>query len=169
MPIWTLETPPKSYDKIAKKAVATERGWEDARTREILVQISNLADRAGQANILGVGFDKAAYVRSGAVKVIVRYNEKVNVTAGANLNLSWTGINGDFRGYALAQLGVTEVVFDVDVAAAPLVLFNEAGTLFVSAQTIVGTIVDAAGTTPLASELVISAPIAAAAGTRIVV
>jgi len=168
MPIWTLENPPQSYEKIAKKAVATERGWEDARTGEILVQISNLVDRAGQANILSVSFDKAAYVRSGAVKVIVRYNEKVNVTAGANLNLSWTGINGDFRGYALAQSNVAEVVFDVDVAAAPLVLFNEAGTLFMSAQTIVGTIVDANGVTQLASQLVISAPIALAAGTRVV-
>ena len=169
MPIWTLEIPPKSYEKIARKAVATERGWEDARTGEILVQISNLADRAGQANIFHVSFDKASYIRSALVKVVVRYNEKVNVTAGANLNLSWTGINGDFRAYALAQSNVSEVVFDVDIASNPLTLFNEAGTLFLSAQTIVGTIVDAAGATPPASELAISAPMSAGAGTRVVV
>jgi hypothetical protein len=168
MSIWTTEVQPKSLTKIHRKAVATNRGWEDSVTSEILVAIPMLATHAGQANIVSVLFDKASYVQGEAVKVTVRYNEKVNVAAGANLNLSWTGINGDFKAYALVQTGVGEAVFDKDIAGNPLVLFTEAGTLFVSAQSIVGTIVDTNdGIT--ASEVAISAPVALAAGTRVVI
>jgi len=167
MPIWTTETQPKSLTKIERKAIATDRGWEDSATSEILIAIPQLATLAGQANIVSVSFDKAAYVRGEAVAITVRYNEKVNVAAGANLNLSWTGTNGDFRAYAAVQSEVGEVVFNKDVAGNPLVLFTEAGTLFVSAQTIVGTIKDSNNGTTV-SEKAISAPIATAAGTRVV-
>lgn len=157
MPIWTKEIPPQSYTKIGRKAVATDRGWEDARTGEILVAIPQLAVVAGQANIFSVLFDKAAYAQGDAINVVVRYNEKVNVTAGATLTVSWSGVSGNFVVTALQQSAVTEVVFS---GTAPV----EAGNLSIAAQTIVGTIVDVSEA-GMASELAISSDKAAGAGT----
>jgi len=160
MSIWTKEVQPQSLTKIQRKAVATERGWEDLETSEILVAIPELATLAGQANVVSALFDKAAYVQADVIQVAVRYNEKVNVTAGATLLVSWSGLGGDFVLTALAQTEVGEVVFGGVVP-------SEAGTLSIAAQTIVGTIKDSNnGTTD--SEKAVSAPIALAAGTRVV-
>jgi hypothetical protein len=160
MSIWTKEVQPKSLTKIQRKAVATNRGWEDSVTGEILIAIQRLAEKAGQANIVSVLFDQAAYEQDDALQVVVRYNEKVNVTAGATLQVSWSGVSGNFAATALAQTAVSEVVFAATVPA-------EAGNLSLAAQSVVGTVKDSNdGTTD--SEVAISAPIAAAAGSKVV-
>jgi hypothetical protein len=158
---WSRETPPNWRVKNGNKApVATERGWEDPDSGELLVAISNLATKAEEANILEVGFGADAYEQSDPLTVVVRFNEKVNVTAGATLVVTSTGVSGNVTLTAAAQTEVNEVVFSGTVP-------GEAATLSIAAQSVVGTIVDAAKVAS-ASDKSISAEIAAAAGTRVV-
>lgn len=156
MPIWTKETPPKSFSKIGKSAVSTDKGWKDSNTNEILVAIPKLATIAGEANIVSVTFAASEYSQEDALIIKVKYNEYVNVSAGAALQVSWSGVSGNFAAVAAEQLSVAEVQFAAAVPA-------EAGELSIAEQSIVGTIVDSNdGIT--ASELQISLDLAAAAG-----
>jgi hypothetical protein len=167
MPIWTLDTPPKSYTKIGKNAVATESGWEDSETGEVLVAIRQLATVAGEANVIGASFAALQYAQGEALKVVVRFNEKVNVTAGATLLITWSANPLGITAYAAGQLNVSEVAFDKDSMGSPLLVPMEAGELSLAAQTISGTVKDASdGLTD--SNLSVSADVALAAGTRVV-
>lgn len=156
MPLWTKDVPPKSQVKIGKNAVSTNKGWKDPKNKEVLVAISNLAEKAGEANILSVKFDKSAYEREDAISIIVQYNEYVDVTAGAKITVSWSGVSGNFDVVALEQEKVFDVVFSGLVP-------DEEGILSLVTQSIDGNIVDNNdGVT--ASELLISADNAAGAG-----
>lgn len=169
MPLWTLENPPKFMEKTSKEGVATARGWENAKSKqkELIVAIPSLAVKAGEANVLAGSFGQLSYVQGAPLSVAIRYNERVNVTAGAAIVVSWSGLSGNITLYAAAQLGVNDVVFDLDAMAVPAVVPAEAGVLSLAAQSIVGVIVDANdNVTP--SDLAISAAAAAAAGTRTV-
>ena len=160
---WSRETPPNWRVKNGNKApVATERGWEDPDSGELLVAISNLATKAEEANILEVGFGADAYEQSDPLTVVVRFNEKVNVTAGATLVVTSTTptVTSDVTLTALQQDNVNEVVFSGTVPGEPT-------TLSIAAQDVVGTIKDAAKD-ETESEKPIKEEIAAAAGTRVV-
>lgn len=160
---WSRDTPPNWRVKNGNKApVATERGWEDPDSGEILVAISNLATKAGKADILEVGFGATAYVQGAPLTVVVRFNEKVNVTAGATLVVTSTTptVTSDVTLTALQQDNVNEVVFSGTVPSEPT-------TLSIAPQDVVGTIKDAAKD-ETESEKVIKEGIAFAAGTRVV-
>lgn len=157
---WSRETPPNWRVKNGNKApVATERGWEDPDSGELLVAISNLATKAEEANILEVGFGADAYEQSDTLTVVVRFSEKVNVTAGATLVVDSTG-SSNITLTAAAQTEVNEVVFSGTVP-------SESATLSIAAQDVVGTIVDAAKVAS-ESDKEIKGEIASAAGTRVV-
>jgi hypothetical protein len=158
MPLWTLEKPPTWREKEELESVGTNRGWEDPKghLHEVLVAIPNLASRAAEANVLSAKFEQAAYLQGDALKVVVRYSEYVNVSAGATLIASWDGPFGNITLTAAAQSAVNEVAFDGVVPA-------EAGNLSIAAQSVVGTVLDANdGVTP--SELTIVPDVALAAG-----
>lgn len=161
---WSLNNPPGWF----KTAVATKRGWEHPVTKEVLVAIRGLATKAGGADVMGVSFVDKTPVQGEALSVIVRFNEKVSVTVGASIEVSWTGISGNITLNAAAQTNVHEVVFNKQANnSTQEVVPSEAGTLSVAAQTISGTIVDAG--TVVASNKAISAPVALAASSYVVV
>lgn len=167
MALWSLNTPPKFKNPKGKPCVATKRGWEDPDTGEVLVAISSLTLKAGAADILEVTFDAASYARTDAVSVTVRFNERVDVTAGAAIEISWSGVAGNFFAHALAQTNVHEVVFNKDPGLVSNALVpNEAGDLSVAAQSVSGTINDAG--TLITSNNAVSLAAAAAAGTIVV-
>lgn len=160
MPIWTDDKPPQYVGKIHREAVATDKGWEDKTTHEVYVAIPQLATKAGSANILSVLFDKAAYLEGDAAKVIVRYNEYVNLSAGASLIVNWSGVSGNITALAAAGTKLNDVLFTFTVP-------SEAGSLSLAAQSLIGSIVDNNdGVT--ASQVAIDAPTALAAGTIVV-
>ena len=167
MPLWTLDNPPAFKNPKGKDLVATSRGWEDPDTGEVLVAISDLTTKAGAADILEVLFVDQTPVQGEAISVKVRFNERVDVTVGAALEVSWSGVSGNFYVNAAAQSNVNEVIFDKQADnTTPQVVPSEAGELSIAAQTISGTVKDAG--TAVDSNLAISAPIAAAAGTLVV-
>ena len=161
---WSLNSAPKH----APNAVATQKGWEDPDTGEVLVAIRQLSTKAGGADIVSVTVTNLAALAQGSnLAVRVKYNEKVTVTVGATIVVKWTGVGGDITLYAAAQTGVSTVVFNkqndnTTQATVPA----EAGTLSIEAQTLSGTIVDAAG--GATSSKVLSAPQATAAGSKVV-
>ena len=164
MPIWTLDKPP-SYKK---DAVATERGWEDPNTGELLIAIRTLADKAGSADVDAVFFDALTYAPGDPIALHVRFNERVNALAGVSVLVSSTGASASIQLFAAAQLGVQEVVFDKQLdLTTPAVVPAESATLSVAAQSLVfgaGSIADALGDRPYVN-LPISAAAAAEAGT----
>ena len=153
MPLWTKDSPPTFF----KDAVQTEEGWVNPVTGEILVAISELTDKAGPSDVLTTRFQHSSYVQGQALKVFVHFNEKVDVTAGATIEVSWDGLSGNITLTALAQTGVYDVAFDGVVP-------SEAGTLSIAAQSVLGTLVDNDG--GAAANLAISIAAAASAGTR---
>lgn len=160
MPLWTLNNPPT----FKTDAVATEKGWEHPDTGEVLVAIGTLTTKAGAADVLSVRFMDLTLAQGDDLAVEVRLNEKVDVTAGATLVVSWDGMSGDVTLHALAQTNTNVVVFNKDVTLlANAVVPSESGTLSIAAQTMGGTIKDAGTLTN--SNKAISAPQASAADT----
>lgn len=149
---WDLNTPP------VEGAVLTDRGWEiplkgtdpaDGLT-ELIVAIGqgDATTEAAEANIVGVGFEDTDLAQGDTVAVLVTFNENVDVTAGATINITSTGVSGDFVATAAEQLGENVIRFEATVP-------SETADLTIDAQTISGTIVDAG--TAVASELVVEA------------
>ncbi len=125
---------------------ATNRGWvlrhaTSAGTREeLLVPIRNLAgtqtatSTLDEANITAVYFSSTV-TNGGGGSITVVYNEKVNVTNGATIEV--TSDATDFDATAAAQTGVNKAVFTIaagDVATGD--------SLTIADQTIGGTIKD---------------------------
>ena len=159
MSLWTLDTPPTFKTPNGKDYVATERGWTDPDTGEVGVAISNLTTKAGPGDVLSAAFDQASYSQSDPVTLTVSFNEKVDVTAGATIEASWTGVGGNFQLTAAGQTDTYDVEFTGTIPA-------EAGTLSIAAQTILGTVADSEDATP--TNLAVSVAAAATAGTRVV-
>lgn len=156
MPLWTKDTPPVFF----KNAVQTKAGWVNPDTGEILVAISDLTSKSGAANIIKCAFESAVLQQLDPLNVIVRFAERVDVTAGATIDVTSTGSSGIITLTAAAQLGVYDVLFEGTVPPEPAVLA-------IPAQSLVGTIQDDDGGAP--AELAISGTVAAAAGSRTVV
>ena len=112
MSLWTLNQPPRFKNPKGKDLVGTNRGWEDPDTGEVLVVISNLTTKAGAADVLALSFADLTLAQGDPISVTVRFNERVTVTAGAALELSWDGVSGNFFAHVLAQTNVHEVVFN---------------------------------------------------------
>ena len=151
MALWGItdgsEAKPKYLNQEDKNnTVAKPHGWElqkavGSRTlTETLVAVgsqTNLSTALAEATISAVHFDATTYAQGNTGKVIVVYNELVNVTNGATLSVAATG-GSNPTATAAAQTGVNKVEFTFTVP-------SRTHTLSLSAQTISGTIVDAAG------------------------
>jgi len=168
MSLWTLNNPPKFKNPKGKELVATERGWEDPDTGEVLVAISELDTKAGAADIVAVSFGKLVYARGEAITVTVRFNERVDVVAGLPIEVASTGAAGNFFLHALAHAAKNEILFSLAAdLLTPVVVADEAAMLSIAAQTLSGDVKDAGKT--IASNLVVSGEVAEAAGTREIV
>lgn len=166
MALWDYNTPPPFKNPKGKELVATDRGWADPDTGEVLVAIGNL-NAKGVANSTSMRFGAASYLQGAPLSVIVHFEEKVSVVAGASLEVQWSGLAGNVTLQAAAQAGVFDVVFDKQMDnTTPEVVPAEAGTLSLAAQSIIGTITETLGAG--AANLALSASAASNAGSRIV-
>lgn len=164
MSLWSLSNPPV----WVPNALADQSGWRDPSTQELIVAIGSLVTKSDGADIESISFALDAYERNDLLVFNVKYNEKVNVSAGAYLNLSWSGISGNFNIYAAAQTGVSIVVFNKQSDHSTAIhVPNEAGTLSIVAEAINGTIVDNLGS-HLTSGHTITSGLASGAGSIIV-
>lgn len=165
MGYWTKDLPPTWRKQIGKKdPIATEQGWVDPDTGEVIVAMNNLPTEAGPADVVSVRFGSTSYAQGDPLSVIVVFNEVVNVVAGATLEVSSTGVSGNFNLHAAAQSG-SEIVFDKQSDnLTQEVVPSETAELGLAGQSIVGTITDSVGGG--ASNLVISGQQATEAGTR---
>lgn len=143
-----------------KDAVATRSGWCHPKTLETLKCYGGLSELQGAPTLTRIEFTDKVLTPGGDLLVDVAWSEQVTVSAGATLHVAVSGGNPDLVLTALAQTKVSEARFKL-VAGVPALDV----TLSVAAQTITGTIVDQDAT---AAPKVVSAPIATAAGTRII-
>ena len=163
MPLWgkteSDESKPKYLDRVNKNGLledcfATEQGWvlrhykgtDKATARywdELLVAIGGLAGGTsastllGEADITAVFFEQEALDQGDTGTVVVIYNEKVTVTAGATLAVTGSTTGAVTATYARGTT-TNRVEFDFTVP-------SQAETLSIGAQTISGTIVDTTG------------------------
>lgn len=127
MTLWDLNRAPM-WPKVSgrKTPILTSRGWEDPETGEVLVAMGGRTDDAGPSDVVDVTLDKSAYVQGDPILVSVIFNEAVDVIAGATIELSWSGVSGNFFCTVPANVtGVNEVVFQGVIPA-------EAGVLQIS-------------------------------------
>ena len=160
---WDLNSPPV----WAPNAIKTEKGWEDPDTGEVLVAIGNLDTKgpSSEAMVSAVSFDAESLAQGDPLSVTVNFNEAVDVVGGATLEVSSTGVGGNITLHAVAQSGVSAVVFSKEVdLTTDVTVPLETADLSIAAQSILGTITDSSDATP--SDLSINGSIAAAAGIR---
>jgi hypothetical protein len=137
--LWSLNNPPlwpkKCKEYKNDSIVLTQSGWTVLRTGEVLVAMGGRLIDAGVSDVVDIKFTEESYERGDPLTVKVVFNEKVDVTAGATVSVSWTG--GNFNCSVPSNLtGVYEVLFQGVVPSA-------AGTLSLSPETkITGTIRD---------------------------
>ena len=114
---------------------------------EVLVAVDGLVGAGGRgtatlrnADISAVFFEGTTYEAAATGTVVVIYNEKVNVTAGATLVVTNTTDSASITATYARGTGTNRVEFDFTCAAASKVHT-------IGAQTISGTIVDAGTST----------------------
>lgn len=164
MALWGISTTDESKPKYLtqeekNRTFAKENGWTlrtnvGARVQEeILVATTPgtlLTTALAEATISAVHFEAATYAQGAAAKVIVVYNELVDVVGAETLAVTGT-VTGAVTATAAAQTGVNRVEFDFTVPSAT-------ETLSIGAQTIsvnTGGITDAVG--GAVSDLIIGA------------
>lgn len=141
MSLWSLNRPPlwtqRSKEYKNDSIVLTQAGWTVLRTGEVIVAMGNRLVSAGASDVVDVKFTASSYEQNDAVTVLVTFNEKVDVTAGATIQVSWTGTSGNFLCTVASNLtAVNEVAF---VGTIP----EESGDLsLLTGDVITGTIVD---------------------------
>jgi hypothetical protein len=119
---------------------ADERGWvlrHPNGYEEVLVTVSGLSTKIGNATIAGVYFNAASYAKNATGTVVVNYNEKVTVSGGATIGVAGT-TTGTIVGTAVTQTAVQQVAFTFTVP-------NTTQVLSIRPGSIAGTIVDAIG------------------------
>jgi len=95
MAYWTLDNPPT----WAPNATATDRGWEDGVTGELLVAIRNLANRrttgGGAYSASFTTTDSKTKLKTGdVISLVVLFNEKITVDSASDSLSSLTISNG---------------------------------------------------------------------------
>lgn len=154
MGTWGKNKPPS----WRKDAVATRAGWCHPVTGEVLAACGGLSVDQGDAIVQSVKFAAKVLAQGNALKVLVGVDEKVNVTAGATIQVASTGAANPITLTALAQVNVSKILFEGIVP-------SESATLSIPVQSIIGTIVDQEGTT---LNHAINAAKALTAGTRVI-
>lgn len=158
-------TKPPSW---APNAVPSSRGWESPEG-ELLISMRNNPpiSRMGAGGIAQVKFLGNRWVRNGNCSLQIKFNDFVNVTAGAYVRIAGTGLAGELILYAASQLNTNTVLFDrksdMQMATVP----NEAARYTLIPQTLNGVIVDSDGDG--ASTKIISTAMAKSASRRDVV
>lgn len=110
MPIWTYTRPPH----YAPESVASEKGWEDSETGEVLVAIGELSSKAGSATIRRVEIASNPLVApDGDIIVHVQYSEGVNVGNDAVLEATIT-VPGD-KTFSSAEITFSEILSGANV------------------------------------------------------
>jgi len=151
MPLWGIsdgsEAKPKYLNQEDKNnTVAKPHGWELQKTvgsrtqTETLVAVGSktvLSTALAEATISAVHFDATTYDQGDTGKVVVVYNEQVDVTNGATLVVGATG-GSDATATAAAHDGKNKIEFSFTVP-------SRTCTLSIGAQTISGTIADDVG------------------------
>lgn len=141
MSLWSLNRPPlwtqKSKEYKNDSIVLTQAGWTVLRTGEVIVAMGNRQTDAGVSDIVDVKFSASSYDQGDPVTVVLTFNEKVDVTAGAAIQVSWSGVGGNFSCTVPSNLtAVNEVQFTGTIPSEP-------GTLsLLSGAVVTGTIVD---------------------------
>ncbi|AGG54214.1 hypothetical protein CYXG_00150 [Synechococcus phage S-SSM4] len=161
MPLWGVTDADESKPKWAvqggavdpSQVFATEQGWvlrhykKGDQTEfwdEVIVAVDGLVgagsrgtNTLGAADITAVFFEQEALDQGDTGTVVVIYNEKVTVTAGATLAVTGSTTGAVTATYARGTT-TNRVEFDFTVP-------SQAETLSIGAQTISGTIVDTTG------------------------
>jgi phage baseplate assembly protein gpV len=144
------------------KCFADERGWvlrHPNGYEEVLVAVSGLSTKLGNATIAGVYFKANTYAKGATGTVVVNYNEKVTVSNGATLAVTGS-VSGITTATAAAQTGVQQAEFTFTVP-------NTTQTLSIAGQTISGTIVDV-GTATASDKIFVAGDVKGAGGVGIV-
>lgn len=150
-PKWLRENDNPGND--LNNCFADERGWvlrHPNGYEEVLVTISGLSTKLGNATIEGVYFKAKTYAQGATGTVIVNYNEKVTVNSGATLAVTGS-VSGVTTATAATQTGVQQAEFTFTVP-------DETQTLSIGAQTISGTIVDAGTATASDNAIIATGP-----------
>lgn len=153
-------------DAQKENTFATNAGWvlrHNNGIEETLVAVANLKTKLGAASITSVKFGAGSYVEATTKTIRVTYNEKVTVTGSPTLVVSGTGGNATAT-YASTTGQGNVLVFNFTVPVDP-------STLSIGAQSISlagGTITETGVSPTVNADLVISAAVAADAGTKVV-
>ena len=137
---------------------ADERGWVIRHPNgyeEVLVTVSGLSTKLGNATIEGVYFKATSYAKNATGTVVVNYNEKVTVSNGATLTVTGS-VSGVTTATAATQTGVQKAEFTFTVP-------NTTQTLSIAGQTISGTIVDV-GTATASDKVFVTGEVKGAGG-----
>ena len=151
MALWGISTSDESKPKYLNQedknnCIAKPEGWVLKKTvgsrnlEEVLVAVgsnTDLGTTLGAATISAVHFDATTYAQGDTGKVVVVYNEQVDVTNGATLVVGATG-GSDATATAAAHDGKNKIEFSFTVP-------SRTCTLSIGAQSISGTIVDDVG------------------------
>jgi hypothetical protein len=140
-PKWLRENDNPGND--LNKCFADERGWvlkHPNGYEEVLVTISGLSTKLGNATIQGVYFKAKTYTAGATGTVVVNYNEKVNVTAPVTLAVGIAGTTTTVTATAAAQTGVQQVEFTFTVPTGPKTLSISGQSIPGASSTIVDTI-----------------------------
>lgn len=153
-------------DAQKENTFATNAGWvlrHNNGIEETLVAVANLKSKLGAASITSVKFGTGSFVQGTTKTIRVTYNEKVTVTGSPTLVVSGTGGNATAT-YASTTGQGNVLVFNFTVPVDPSTLSIDAQSVSLAGGTITET-----GVTPTVNaDLVISAAIAAEAGTKVV-
>lgn len=131
MTLWTLNRAPM-WPRVSgrKTPILTNKGWEDPETGEVLVAMGGRTDDAGPSDVIDVGFDQKSYAQGDPVLVTVLFNEAVDVVSGATIELSWSGVSGNFFCTVPSNLtNVNEVTFVGVIPAEPGTLQISTGSV----------------------------------------
>jgi hypothetical protein len=145
------------------KCFADERGWvlrHPNGYEEVLVTVSGLKTKLGNATIAGVYFKAKTYAKTAIGTVVVNYNEKVTVSGGATIGVAGTVTAGTIVGTAVTQTAVQQVEFTFTVP-------NTTQVLSIRPGSISGTIVDV-GTATVSDKVFVSGEVKGAGGVGIV-
>lgn len=130
----------------APNAVPSPRGWESPEG-ELLIAMKNSSpvSRMGVGGVVNSRLLGLHWVRNGNCGLVLKFNDYVNVVAGAYIQLAGTGPSGNLVLYAAAQTNTNTVVFDRKSDMTMAKVPNHAARYTLIPQSIVGTITDADG------------------------
>jgi len=133
---WTLTSPPS----WVPNAVATDKGWENPDTGEVLVAIGELAtnNAAGPAPVSYAWTNTSTYKKEGdTIGIAVTFNGIVTVTGTPTIEVT-IGVNARSAAYVSGS-GSNVLLFEYEVVAGDTGTITRTGNIVLSGGTIVET------------------------------